>query len=370
MKEIREILNRLSEIGDDEVAILATVIDVNGSGYRRPGAKMLILRDGRTFGMVSGGCLEADLIERTAAVFADRRPRLITYDTTNDDRSVFNLNMGCRGVLRLLIEVVTPNSGIIEILGRVYLERRVIVTAVVVGSESPTIAIGSRLSSDGSSPTDPDGLSKAFPLIKDDLLTFFGARSGLETIEYEIDGQIVELAFENVQPPVQLLILGAGADAVPLASMAHEVGLQVSVFDHRQAFLSKDRFPDANDLVLLDRDASPDLRSDTRTAIVAMNHNYERDKVMIGASIPTNSFYLGALGPKERTRQILKELEAEGRRFTPEQMAKLYAPAGLDLGGDSPESIALSIIAEIQAVIRERDGGHLRDREGSIYDRH
>jgi len=368
VKELQEILRRIGEMPEGEAAILATVVDVQGSGYRLPGARMLMLADGATFGTVSGGCLEADVLERAEKVRESGRSEVFTYDTTADENSVFSLNMGCRGVMRILIEPVSPNAGIIAKFNNVYKNRRAIASAVVINAAATGLAVGERAYL-GDDFDDPHALLETVPQLRDDILTFSGSSSIFETTEYEVAGELVEFAFETLRPPVQILILGAGADAVPLATIAHDIGWQVRIYDHRPAFLTADRFPAADALIMLDRDADAVLNTDNLTAIVAMNHNYDRDKALIATSLTTDAFYLGALGPKKRTEQILDELSKNGRLFEPSQVEKLRSPAGVDIGGDSPETIAISIVAEIQAILSGRSGGFLRDRQGSIYDR-
>lgn len=301
MKEITEILHAVSALADGEKAILATVIDVQGSGYRLPGARMLMLADGKTYGTVSGGCLEADVLDRAQKVLATGNSEVFTYDTTENEDSVFSLNMGCRGVIEILLERVDKNSSLISKMRSAYEDRRF---------------------------------------------------------------------FEEVEPPITILLFGAGADAVPLVRIASELGWPVTVHDHRPAYLTEERFPEAERLVAQTSDEPlGEIASDTRTAAVIMTHNYTRDRLILPVLLRSNVFYIGALGPKRRTEQLLEEIAQAGDLFTPEQLARLYAPVGLDIGADTPEGIALSIIAEIQSVLKNRNGGHLRYREGSIYDR-
>jgi xanthine/CO dehydrogenase XdhC/CoxF family maturation factor len=297
VKEITEILHAVSGFGKGEKAILATLIDVRGSGYRLPGARMLILESGRTFGTISGGCLEADVLERAKRVLDTGEPETFTYDTTGDENSVFSMNMGCRGVIQIRLEPVDENSPIISEMRSAYETRKV---------------------------------------------------------------------SKNIKPPIAIMLFGAGADAVPLVRIAAELGWQVTVYDHRPAFLTQERFPNAKKLVPQIVDEPPgEIASDDRTAVVIMTHNYTRDSLIIPAALCSNAFYVGALGPKQRTNQLIDE---SGEAFTADQLARLYAPVGLDIGADTPEAIALSIIAEIQSVLTNRIGGHLRDRIGSIYD--
>ncbi len=301
MKEIKEILSAVDAFADSEKAILATVIDVQGSGYRLPGARMLMLADGGTFGTVSGGCLEADVLERARKVLANDAAEVFTYDTTGDENSVFSMNMGCRGIIRIRLEPVSKDRSVIAKMRAAYYDR------------------------------EPS---------------------------------------EDFETPVAVMLFGAGADAVPFVSIAAELGWQVTVHDHRPAFLTPERFPSAQKLILhIVDEPLAKIVADDRTAAVIMTHNYSRDRSILPAVLGSDVFYVGALGPKSRTQQILDEISASGITFADEQLARLFAPVGLDVGADTPESIALSIIGEIQSVLSKRIGGHLRDRKGSIYDR-
>ena len=371
MKETREILSHVAELAGEN-AVLATVVDLKGSGYRLPGARMLIKANGDAYGTVSGGCLETDVMERAKRVLATGRAEVFTYDTTVDENSVFSLNMGCRGVMRILLEAVNGTSEIIAALQDVWNTRRTIASAVLIARDGGELQIGSRILMTGNSgmnATDPCGLSDPFPTLCEDLFTFSGSTSSYETIRYETAEELSEFVFEMLGPPVKLAILGAGADAVPLADAAWSLGWQVDVYDHRAAFLNRERFTSAENLHLAGRDEVPKIATDELTAIVLMNHNYDRDKSMLPAALRSDAFYVGALGPKKRTQQILEELKEAGETFEIEQIARLRSPAGLDIGGDSPETIAVSIIAEIQSVLKNRTGGPLKDRTAPIYDR-
>lgn len=290
----------MSALADGEKAILATVVDVRGSGYRLPGARMLMLENGDTFGTVSGGCLEADVLERAKKILKSGESEVFTYDTTGDENSVFSMNMGCRGVIEILLEPIGKDSELITKMHSAYEGR------------------------------EPSG---------------------------------------DFETPIAVMLFGAGADAVPFVRIASELGWQVTVHDHRPAFLTEERFPDAQKLVHQTVDEPPQIDADDRTAGVIMTHNYARDRFVLPELLASNAFYVGALGPKRRTEQLLEEIAADGRTFTEEKLARLFAPVGLDIGADSPESIALSIIGEIQSVLKNRQGTSLRYREGSIYDR-
>ena len=371
MKEIRGVLKLVAELREGETAVLATVVDLQGSGYRLPGARMLITAAGDTIGTVSGGCLEADVLERAKRVLDTGQAEVFTYDTTADENSVFSLNMGCRGLLRILLEPVNNDSDVIAALRKVVRDRRNIEMATVINAGADhDVAVGQRIIVEESALeiVGSRSLLKPVPQLHDDLLTFAGVSAGSETIRYQEGEAMIEFVFESLRPPVLLMVFGAGADAVPLAGLAHDLGWAVRVYDHRPAFVTSERFPKANEATLLDRDEAVEMAADSLTAIVLMNHNYDRDKVMILPALSSKAFYVGALGPKIRTKQILDEHRTGGGTIDESSLARLRAPAGLDIGGDSPETIALSILAEIQSVLKNRGGCPLRDRKAPIYD--
>ena len=374
MKEVKEILEKVSGFGANERAILATVVDVQGSGYRLPGARMLILENGDTFGMVSGGCLEADVLERAKKVLASGRSEVFTYDTTNDENSVFSLNMGCRGVIRILLESVGREDVLLASLHAVREDRkkRTIATLIASNSEVET-SLGGRLFYEGdehfTSHNLPSGL-ESITSLRDECSNFHATNEDYGFRKLETPEGSYEFAFESLTPPISLLLFGAGADAIPLARIASDLGWQTSVFDHRPVFLTRERFADADRLVLHnDENPIEPINDDPLTVAVIMTHNYQQDLRILPLLLRSNVAYIAALGPKRRTEQLLSEISANGNSFTRDQLARLYAPAGLDIGADTPEAIALSINAEIQSVLKNRDSGHLRDRKGSIYDR-
>ena len=365
MKEIREIVRAVDGLDAGERAVLATVVDLQGSGYRLPGARMLIWSDGRTVGTVSGGCLEADVLERSNRVLADGRPEIFTYDTTGDENSVFSMNMGCRGVIRILVEPIDKNSPLIAALRRVWERREGVTIVTLISGENE---IGSRYfwSTEAGflRPSAPEMLidtAQAFD-------QFYSHAKGTDHAVAELDlsrGRF-EAFFERLSPPVKLMIYGAGADAVPLARLGYELGWQVTVADHRTAYLTDERFPTAQELKLEDRVLAVNVDADHRSAIAIMTHNFDRDRLILPAALVSPAFYVGVLGPKSRSQQLLDEIFNDPGILPP---GRLYTPIGLDIGGHTPESIALAIVAEIQSVLRSRSGGHLREREGSIYER-
>lgn len=360
-KELTEIIEYL-ERRDRPDAVLATVIDVEGSSYRLPGARMLIVEGSwTTVGTVSGGCLETDVIERAQRVLRTGRREVLIYDTRKDLESVFSLNMGCRGVVKILLE--RPDERFVDFLKlRLETRRPGVIATLISSDEGVFTEVGSQLFFDehGSYPSDAtDMQAPAVPIAANAVLKE-GRSKNLET-------PFGNFFLEYISAPTDLLIFGAGADAVPVVNFAKSVGWRVTVVDHRPAFATRDRFPAADEVLLSHIDEfSNKLRIEQNTAAVVMTHNYERDREIMKFLFDSKAFYIGALGPKKRTEQILDEMDNEGLGPTQENLERLYAPIGLDLGGGTPELIALSIVAEIQTVLEKRTGGFLRARKGSI----
>jgi xanthine dehydrogenase accessory factor len=365
MKEIQEILKCIEGLGPGENAVVATVIDVQGSSYRLPGAKMLIRDSGETCGTVSGGCLEADVRARAQKVTQTGQPQIFTYDTTAVKDSIFSLNMGCRGVIRILLEPVSRDY-FNALRGRLEMRRTFLSATIIAAGDEENFPLGKRFYFDEGE----SGLEAENSWIAQFLSQHCCDDRNAYTVSLDIQNTKIEVFYERIDPPLKLMIFGAGADALPLARIAHQLGWRVSLIDHRAAFATKERFPEAEEILI----ARPETLAgnaavDENTAAIVMSHNYENDKMILPFLLESHACYIGALGPKHRTEKILAELYREGKRFSAREFERLFAPVGLDIGADSPETIALSIAAEIQAVMAGRSGGFLRNRIGSIYQR-
>lgn len=362
MKEFQTILEKVSRFSEGERAVLATVVDVVGSGYRRPGARMLIDENGFGIGTVSGGCLEADVLERAKKVLDSGEATVITYDTTKDENSVFGLSMGCRGIVRILLEKVDPANSHFAFLRGTLKSREVLTLATLISSVDKSAAIGSKIYYSDSLIERYDYNVNNVQLIKETIDTLNNENiPRLETFEFG------EVFFEMISPPLNLLLFGAGYDALPLIKFAKELGWKVTAIDHRAAFANAERLPQADEIIVSSsEDLNDDLFADKNSVAVIMTHNYERDRDILRRLLNSKCKYIGALGPKHRAEKLLKEINFP---FSESQLAKLHAPVGLDIGADSPEAIALAIVAEIQAVLSSREGGFLRKRQSSIYDR-
>ena len=374
MMELRHILQHTASGAHDD-AVLVTLVDVKGSGYRLAGARMLIDGNGTSIGMVSGGCLEADIVERAKEVRRTGSPTIVSYDNTKDDMSVFGFGMGCRGVVRVLLEPARDND-VLDFI-RTCFDRREkgTVTTLISKTGSVKMQVGSRMFSQHSgdeiqphrqSFAELNGLSAS--VSRDAAVAMLENRSRSVTYR-DADGSL-EFFHEVINPPTAITIFGAGHDAVPLATLAANLGWKITVIDRRPAWAAAERLPEADEIIVSrPEEIADEVFTDPNAVAVVMNHNYETDLAIVRRLLGSTCRYIGVLGPKDRTRKLLDQMRDEGQDLAEGTLEKLYAPAGLDIGAATPEGIALSIIAEIQTVLSGRAGGFLKNRQAPIYDR-
>jgi xanthine/CO dehydrogenase XdhC/CoxF family maturation factor len=369
MKELLEIINAR----DAQPAIpyaLATVVKVAGSSYRRPGARMLISARGRLAGSVSGGCLEKDVISRGLGVILSGEAQMAVYDTTELDDMAFGASLGCEGRIEIFIEPVPPGAPwtLAEAAGLIRRERRA-GALVVVYRGGGCIAPGTLFLRAGDEARSWPAQMPVLLGMEEDFARVVATKKPLSQT-YATPGGPIDVLVQRIAPPLRLVLFGGGHDVPPLVRLAKELGHEVVVVDRRADFAEAARFPGA-DRVVHARPAEVAARVplDEDAAVVIMNHHYETDAELLGLMLTQPLAYLGMLGPRKRTARILDELRERGAVFTEEQLEKLHAPAGLDLGSENPEQIALCILAEIQAEMNGRSGANLRDRQGPIGDR-
>jgi xanthine/CO dehydrogenase XdhC/CoxF family maturation factor len=315
-----------------EPKVLATLVSVQGSSYRRPGARILLGPNRFRIGSISGGCLEEDVIARAARVLETGQPDAVVYDTTSENDAVWGVGLGCHGVVRVLLERTVAQPPWAVALAKNFESRRKTALAVTHGGDDRTLW-GTRLAAPGDCPS-PDAVF-----------------------------------LEMVAPPSALFIFGAGDDAQPLARLAHELGWHVTLADPRAAFATAERFPLAESVVVAPAESLVARASPGADAVaVVMTHHYVHDVPILRDLLGRPLAYLGLLGPKKRAEKILSDLTAAGLELPPAQRARLHAPVGLDLGADTPEQVALSIVAEIQASLTGRNAKPLRERTRPIHE--
>jgi xanthine/CO dehydrogenase XdhC/CoxF family maturation factor len=344
----------------DSLWALATVVGVSGSTYRLPGAKQLLRADGSSVGTVSGGCLDADLVRIVGEVIERQQPQFVTYDLSADEDEVWGFGLGCNGVTEIWVEPAVTGRILLRSLFEARDSDESVAAITLIGGPSA----GARLFVSSSGAT-TGGLGS----LAMDSEAREAALAAIERGRHEqlsLTGGVP--AFVEVQvPPPQLLVCGAGHDAIPLVRYGTDLGWRVTVVDDRSGYLTEARFPDAAALVLGHAENLNDLVDLTkRTDAVVMSHNYTRDVEYLRALLTSSVRYIGMLGPRSRTDRVIDELG--GAASLPDgALEKVYAPAGLDIGAEGPEQISWAIMAEVQAVARERLGGSLRDRKGGIH---
>ena len=348
--------------------LVATVVDIQGSSYRRVGARMIVSNDRWIAGSVSGGCLEGDVVRRGAHRLRHGSPVVVTYDSTEDDEVGWGLGLGCNGVVKVLLERIDATSiaDPLKFAGDCIADqvRGVIVT--VFQSADDRMPIGSRLAMRANAPvqaTVPEGtLRDAFMAMARQAL--FSGSSPLARTHVQSIGNIKVLV-EVFDPPPTLFICGSNHDAVPLTKFASDLGWRVVIAASSTSASIKDRFAMAEVILA----GPPDtLRSELarcyRACAVVMSHDYERDREVLRVLLESKLEYVGVLGPKKRTDRILREL---GHSQADDACRALHAPIGLDLGAETPREIALSVIAEIQAALTGSPARRLREKNGPIH---
>lgn len=330
MNEARALIEAFdAAIVRGERCALVTVVSVEGSSYRRPGARMLVCETGTWTGTISAGCLEGDVVEHALRVIESGAAKLVEYDTAStSDEMAWGLGLGCNGIVRVLVEPLAAGSLYIEALRR-SCEARPDAAPVSVAT-----VYQSAVSEPGREPAPP------------------------------------QVFIETLLPPVPLVIFGAGQDALPVVELARTLGWHTEVVDPQARPASRSRFAIA-DRVTLSRpeDIGRHVRITPRTMTLLMSHNYVHDLALLRFLLASPARYIGVLGPRKRTERMLRELAPadEAGRLEEANQERLHAPAGLDIGANGPAEIALSIAAEMRAVLEGRRGGMLRERRGSIH---
>lgn len=370
MKELQKIVNEAEAArAAGKSLALATVVGIEGSAYRLPGARMLIVDGKWIAGSISGGCLEDDVVMRAREVVANDRAVVTTYDTTSDDDIVFGVGLGCKGVITVLIEPVRRVGAGVDFVAfaKSCIEERVPgIAATVIRTEGETeAAVGSRMVMRSGTLQSSVADRELDAEIRTTLREHEQGTSLLRVIHEE---RAALIFVERVDPPTPLVIFGAGHDAMPVARLAKDLGWHVTLVDHRPAYASPERFPEADRIVQgSPREAATQLTLDSETLALVMTHNYLRDLELLQLLLPSPVRYLGLLGPRRRTDQLLGDLKEKGIVPAHEQLNRLYAPVGLDIGSEGPAEVAMSILAEMQAVMTRHRGGHLRERKQPIH---
>lgn len=330
-----------------EPLVLATVYETAGSTYSKAGHRILLAANGDYRGLVSGGCLEGDLAERARDVIASARAAAVTYDLRDSADELWGLGIGCNGLLRVFLQPLLPANGYEPFAA---IAERLAGTvpagvATVIESSRADVPAGATAVADERGARAFGAGSAAQPLLCAAARAAIGAPAAL------VDEEGCRILRAPLTPIPRLLVLGGGLDARPLVAMAAELGWFVTVADHRPAYLARGGFDGAERAVLVEPGnlaASLPLRE--FTAVVVMSHHLATDRKYLAELAPIETRYLGVLGPRARRDRLLSEL----RDVAPRLGERLKGPVGLPIGADSPESIALSILAELHTTLASR----------------
>jgi len=364
-----EVLDAVGDAIDDQHAVLATVVDVVGNAYRRPGAKMVVADEGDGIGSITAGCLEDEVLAIAEDVVAEGRPRVERFDLTGDD-DVWGLGVGCNGVIDILLE---PLDDSYRPVVDAYERGEDIVVLTVTESDASDARRGDRAyatRTDGTLSFDASGWPDWLLDALDDPATKLLAAETSDTLTFEHDGDRVEVFVDAVTAPPELVIFGSGHDVAPVADLGSRVDFHVTVASFRGAAATSDRFPDADRVV----STSPatireTIDFDENTYAVVMTHNFVDDHIALEELLDTPVPYIGLLGPRERFEEIRDELRDGGVELSEADLERIFTPAGLDLGGGTPFHIAQSVVAEVTAIRFGREPAHLTEREGHIHER-
>jgi len=372
MIEIKAIIKAYDEMDKSQnQAALATVVRVEGSSYRRTGARMLVMDNGLWIGGISGGCLEGDALKRARLAISKSKASLVTYDTTRNDAHQIGVGLGCQGIIDVLftpLDFDNPQNPI-EILKSCIQEQekaQVLITLMNLEGKWDGLEMGNLIwykdSKDLEFLENTSIHAELEKTIQETIQKGYSRPAWFHLNEQESICFFIEI----LAPEIHVVCWGNQYDIHPLISITRELGWRITVLSNSTRFLpaTKGR-PD----VIIPEDELDENKINSNTAMVLMSHDFNRDKQNLKIALKTKAPYIGILGPKTRAEKIFSDLEAEGFSISEMDKERIYAPAGLDIGAQNPEEIALSILAEIRTCFSDRKGGFLKNRTSSIHTR-
>jgi xanthine dehydrogenase accessory factor len=364
MKELNDIILAYDKaVVQNKKTVLATVVKVEGSSYRRPGARMLITEDGKFTGAISGGCLEGDALLKAQYALFQQQNKLEIYETTDEGDQRMGMHLGCNGTVYILFEPIInedPNNPI-NLFKRTLGKRTETTIATIFNPHNRSAQIGTC-----------GFISSDEELILNNSIDFeTGAQFCLEQKKsvIKVYNELCVL-YQFIPPPIQLVVVGAGNDVQPLTELSYVLGWNQVIVDARPAYATQERFPRVNRICKVKpSEVLSAVDIDEYTAVVVMTHSYKYDMAALEQLIHTSCPFIGVLGPKKKFRKMLDDLTVKGVNIEKETIDRIYSPIGLDIGAETSEEIALSILAEIKAVFSNRNGASLNERIIEIHER-
>lgn len=373
MRELDMIISNYQELKSQGIrCVLATVVHVDGSSYRRAGARMLVDEYGNITGAISGGCLEGDALRKALYALDSQENKLVTYDTSDEDDAIIGAQLGCNGIIQVLFEPIdyTYGNNPCELLRTITEQEVPMAVSVVFNLDKSQQQLGTSLVADENQAVSgqqlPDDLQQALLLKSKEVIN-----ENASCFAELTTGEKTDFVFIQIhQPPVKLVLVGAGNDAQILAQQADLLGWKVTVTDGRPTHANKERFIGSCQVIVTKPEETlKNIIIDNRTYFVLMSHNYNYDlsvlKLLLGNP---ETPYIGILGPLKKYERMLNELADEDIEVSKEDLEKIHAPVGLEIGAETPAEIGLSILAEIQSMLTKKEARPLKQKTEPIHD--
>ncbi|RAK18218.1 molybdenum cofactor sulfurylase [Anoxybacillus vitaminiphilus] len=335
--------------------VLGTIISTEGSTYQKAGAKCFISEDGKLTGLLSGGCVESDIIEHAMKVLESEKPTVIHYDFYGDDDIAWGLGVGCNGKMNIFLQPYFPakhpeKAAVIEQYFSESLQKP-LHAATIVKAKDESLQ-GKMWVIDGAFDNNDLPIS-----VHEIAVDYLKRKKNLKNeIVYLGGEQDLYVYYESTSPPPHLIVFGAGPDAIPLVKMAKNLKWLVTVLDHRPSYCNEENFPEADFIHVYPAGSVPNVSIHKNSYVVIMTHNFLHDKEILESILDSEAAYIGLLGPWRRTDRLIA---MSNTLLSNEKIHRIHSPIGLDIGAKTPEEIAFSILAEIMMVYRGGTGKKL-----------
>ncbi|MFO8145786.1 MAG: XdhC family protein [Gillisia sp.] len=374
MRELDTIISKYEHLKEQDLqCVLATVVHVGGSSYRRAGARMLVDEFGNITGAISGGCLEGDAMRKALHALHQQKNKLVTYDTSDEDDAVIGAQLGCNGIIQVLFEPLTYEDEFnpCELLKKAINQKKSLAFVVQFNLNKSKDQPGTKLVIPETSEVFGGKPEEELfnPILEQARLTMKNNRPHFA--EYLIGEETQHIFIQNYHPPVKLILVGAGNDAQILAQQADLLGWDVVVTDGRPTHANKGRFTSSCQIIVSKPEQTlENIEIDHRSCFVLMSHNYNYDLAVLKLLLAEKMIpYIGILGPLKKYQRMLTDLEEEGFYLKKKDMYNIYAPVGLEIGAETPAEIGLSILAEIQSVLTGKNARSLREKSSPIHEK-
>jgi len=359
LKEIRKIITEYDTIDHSiEKVALASVVNVEASSYRRIGARMLVRNSGMWTGGISGGCLEGDALKRSQKAIFKNAASNVVYDTMEDDKNQIGVGLGCNGRIEVLFTPIDPSDPENEIE-----QLRKIIDSDTANLILKIIDCPDEMSILGKSKLIENNEAVQFANIDSselkNIIVLAKSKKSATIVESQISGKKINILAEFIRPETKLIVVGDNYDVSAILELAQVLGWKSTLVGKAKK-LSKHIFSLCEKV--LDYPEAHEISVNEYTAVILMSHDYNHDKDLLPIFLEKKPGYLGMLGPKKRYLKMQKQLGLAEHTHN-----FFFSPTGLEIGAESPEEIALSMMSEILAHMRKKQGGFLRDKEGSIH---